>query len=190
MNRYFALIFSVFLVTSQPALALTMEGAEIPDSFTPENGDQTLLLNGAGIRKKFFMDIYIGALYLPAKTPDSSAILSDNGPASVLMHFLYSEVGKDKITDGWNDGLKANLDAAAMQAIAADLERFNALFRTVHKGERIRIDYVPGTGTAVRINDELRGTVAGNAFYRALLKVWLGDKPVSKSLKKAMLGTD
>ena len=47
-----------------------------------------------------------------------------------------------------------------------------------------------GTGTAVRINDELRGTVAGNAFYRALLKVWLGDKPVSKPLKKAMLGSD
>jgi hypothetical protein len=190
MNRYIALIFPVFLITSLPALAVTIEDTGIPDSITLENGGHNLLLNGAGIRKKFFMDIYIGALYLPARTSDSHAILNDSGPASVLMHFLYHEVGKDKITDGWNDGLKANLDPAAMQAIAADLERFNALFRTVHEGERIRIDYIPGTGTEVRINDELRGTVAGSDFYRALLNVWLGDRPVSKSLKKAMLGRD
>ncbi len=190
MNKYAALVFSAFLMTCQPALAVTIEGIEIPDTFTQANGGRALLLNGAGIRKKFFMDIYIGALYLPAQTPDSSAILSDSGAASVLMHFLYSEVSKKKIVGGWNDGLKANLDPDAMQSLAADLERFNALFRTVHKGETIRIDYTPGTGTEVRINGELRGAVAGNDFYRALLKVWLGPKPVSKALKKAMLGTD
>jgi hypothetical protein len=190
MNKYSVLVFSAFLMVGQPALAVPVEGVEIPDTITQAGGEQTLLLNGVGIRKKFFMDIYIGALYLPAKTSDSSAILGGSGPASVLMHFLYSEVSKKKITDGWNDGLKANLDPGAMQSLAADLERFNSLFRTVRKGEAIRIDYSPGTGTEVRINDELRGTVAGNDFYRALLKVWLGPRPVSKSLKKAMLGTD
>lgn len=190
MNKYAALLFSVLLIACQPVFAVTIEGAEIPDTLTLADGGQALLLNGAGIRKKLFMDIYIGALYLPAKTADSSAILGDSGPASVLMHFLYSEVSKEKIIDGWKDGLKANLDPAVMQSLAPDLERFNALFRTVQKGEVIRIDYLPGSGTEVRINDELRGSVAGNEFYRALLKVWLGSSPVSKSLKNAMLGID
>jgi hypothetical protein len=40
----------------------------------------------------------------------------------------------------------------------------------------------------VRINAELQGTVPGNDFFRALLKIWLGDRPVSKSLKQGMLG--
>ncbi len=190
MNKYAVLVFSAFLAALQSAHAVTIEGIEIPDTITQADGGQQLLLNGAGIRKKFFMDIYIGALYLPAKTTDSNAILGDSGPASVLMHFLYSEVSKEKIIDGWKDGLKANIDPDTMHSLAQDLERFNALFRTVREGEVIRIDYQPGTGTEVRINGELQGAVAGNDFYRALLKVWLGPKPVSKALKNAMLGTD
>jgi hypothetical protein len=184
------LLFSALLFAGQAARAASIEGVDIPDTLSTAPGGQPLLLNGAGIRKKFFMDIYIGALYLPQKSPDSSAILADSGPASVLMHFLYGEVSKEKIIAGWNDGLQANLDADSMQLLAADLERFNALFRTVREGETIRIDYLPGTGTSVRINGELQGTIAGNDFYRALLKVWLGDKPVSKALKNAMLGID
>jgi hypothetical protein len=35
---------------------------------------------------------------------------------------------------------------------------------------------------------EVLGTVQGEDFYRALLKVWLGDKPADKGLKKAWLG--
>ena len=190
MNKYVALVFSALLIACQPVFAVTIEEVEIPDTITLAGNGQPLSLNGAGVRKKYFMDIYIGALYLPARTPDSSAILSDSGPASVLMHFLYSEVSKEKIIDGWNDGLKENLDPAVLQSMTPDLERFNALFRTVHEGDAIRIDYIPGTGTEVRINDELRGAVAGNDFFRALLKVWLGPKPISKALKKAMLGTD
>jgi hypothetical protein len=28
----------------------------------------------------------------------------------------------------------------------------------------------------------------GEAFYRALLRIWLGEKPVQDDLKKALLG--
>jgi hypothetical protein len=30
--------------------------------------------------------------------------------------------------------------------------------------------------------------IAGQDFYRALLRVWLGDKPVQDDLKKSLLG--
>ncbi len=190
MNRLVVVLFCAGLVICQPLSAVTIEGVEIPDTYTRPDGGAALVLNGAGIRKKFFVNVYIGALYLPQATADSSSILNDTGPASVLMHFLHSEVSKDKITAGWNDGLQANLEPAELQALAGDLEKFNALFRSVREGETIRIDYLPGTGTQVRINEALQGSVAGNAFYRALLKVWLGAKPVSKALKQAMLGDD
>ena len=171
-----------------PAIAKNIGDVEIPDTLTLPNSDHALTLNGAGIREKFFMDIYVGALYLPAGTTDSKAILADSGAASVLMHFVYKEVGKDKIVDGWNDGLRENLSSEEFQALSGKLEKFNALFRTVRKGDTIRIDYNPAIGTEVRINDEWRGSVEGNDFFRALLKIWLGEHPVSKSLKKEMLG--
>lgn len=187
-SAFFALLG--LLLVSLPATARKIEGIDIPDTLASGDGDTALALNGAGIRKKLFIDIYIGALYLPSPTSDVTAILEGTGPASVLMHFLYSEVSRKKITDGWTDGLQANLAAEEMASIRPRLENFNRLFRTVHKGDVIRIDYRPGGGTEVRINDEWRGSVAGNDFFRALLRVWLGNRPVSKPLRQGMLGLD
>jgi len=168
--------------------AMDIEGVEIPDTLSLPNSDTTLLLNGAGIRKKFFMDIYIGALYLESQTSEAKTILNDTGAASVMMHFLYSEVSKEKITDGWTEGLEKNTSHTKMETLEERLTVFNKLFQTVRKGDVIRIDYLPDSGTQVRINGEWRGTVAGNDFFRALLSVWIGEKPVTKSLRENMLG--
>ncbi len=177
------LALSSFTVT-----AMEIEGVEIPDTLTLPNTDTTLILNGAGVREKFFLDIYIGALYLESRSSDVKAILNDTGAASVMMHFLYSEVSKDKITDGWADGLKKNTSQTKMKTLEENLTAFNKLFRTVRKGDVIRIDYLPDSGTQVRINGEWRGTIEGNDFFRSLLSIWIGEKPVTRSLRKSMLG--
>ena len=140
------LLLTGLLLTNLPAAAVSIEGVVIPGTLALPGSDQELVLNGAGIRKKFFMDIYIGALYLPARTSDATAILSDAGAASVTMHFLYKEVDRDKITDGWNDGLGENVSREEFRTLAKRLEKFNALFRTVRRGDVIRIDYNPVTG--------------------------------------------
>jgi hypothetical protein len=181
---------SSLILASFQAKSLTIDGIEVPDSLTLANDGPSLVLNGAGIREKLFLDIYLGALYLPEKSSDPQAILSGSGPACVMMHFLYKQVGKEKITDAWEDGLAANHTTAEMLALEPQLEKFNALFRTMHKGEVIRICYLPGTGTEVRINGERRGNVEGETFFHALLAIWLGAHPVSSGLKQGMLGLD
>jgi hypothetical protein len=43
----------------------------------------------------------------------------------------------------------------------------------------------------VVVNDALRGKpIPDEGFYRALLKVWLGEKPVDADLKKGLLGQE
>ena len=52
----------------------------------------------------------------------------------------------------------------------------------------INLDWT-GAETRVLIQDQPVGQpIAGQDFYRALLRVWLGDKPVQDDLKKALLG--
>jgi len=170
---FLGLTLSGFSVT-----AMEIEGVDIPDTLSLPDSDKTLVLNG----------IYIGALYLESKTNDVNTIMNDTGAASVLMHFLYSEVTKDKLTDGWTDGFENNLSRTSMQAIEERVTMFNKLFQTVHEGDVIRLDYLPNSGTQVRINGELRGTVEGNDFFRALLAIWLGERPVTKALRKDMRG--
>jgi len=190
MRTSILFLLSGLTLASFPAASVTIDDIEIPDTLTVADEGPALVLNGAGIREKLFLDIYIGALYLPAKSSDAQAILSAPGPACVAMHFLYKQVSKEKITDAWEDGLAANKTTTEMQAIQPQLEKFNALFRTMHKGEVIRICYLPGAGTEVRINGERRGKVEGETFFHALLAIWLGTHPVSNDLKQGMLGID
>lgn len=186
-SLFFALCM---IITSQQVAGMETGGVTIPDMISLHDNDNVLVLNGAGIRKKFFMDIYAGALYLPAQKTDAAAIISDNGPAAVDMHIIHSKISKEKITGGWEDGLKANLDPGRLDALRPRLDRFNALFTEVREGDIIRIAHLPASGTEVRINNEQRGTIEGNDFFRALLEIWLGSSPVSKSLKAEMLGLD
>ena len=57
----------------------------------------------------------------------------------------------------------------------------------VKEREVVTLDFVDG-GTKVAVNGAAKGTIPGEAFNQALLRIWLGDAPVQADLKKAMLG--
>ena len=170
--------------------ALTVAGVSVTDRVTLGTAGPELVLNGAGIRKKLFIKVYVGALYLPEKTTDPAKILAAVGAKRVTMHFLYREVSRKKIVDAWSEGFSRNLSAGEFKAVESRLLRFNDLFRTMVRGDVITLDYLPSAGTEVRINGKHMGTIEGADFYRALLGVWLGENPADDGLKKAMLATD
>jgi hypothetical protein len=180
----FALV--ALLSFSTVVVAREVAGVNVPDRITLDG--MPLVLNGAGIRTKFFVKVYVGALYLPAPQKDAAAVLAHNGAGAVRMHFLHGSVGRDKIVGGWNDGFAANLTDAERAALAERLARFNQIFPDMKRGEVVRLEFLPNVGTRVYLNDELRGTIEGADFFRALLKVWLGDRPADADLKQAMLG--
>jgi hypothetical protein len=104
------------------------------------------------------------------------------------MDILYSKVEREKLIDAWNDGFSANLTAEALNVLRDRIDQFNAMFDTLVEGDSVKIDYLPDRGTSVSINGVNKGNISGFDFQQALLKIWLGDKPVTDSLKKAMLG--
>ena len=186
------LISLVLLATLSFAFGVQAQevaGVDVPDSAMLGAAKEKVTLNGAGIRKKYsVIKVYVGALYLPTQTTDVSKALSMPGAKRVLMHFLYKKVGVDKLNSGWEDGFRANLKPVEYNSLQARLKKFKGLFPDMHKGDRILLDYVPGTGTEVRINGQLAGSIEGEDFFRALLLVWLGDVPADKGLKQGMLG--
>lgn len=186
MKRLLAALCMTFSVFT--CHAFEMAGVELEDKVAIEGVESALLLNGAGIRKKLFFKVYLGSLYLPELQSDAQKIINGDGPVRVQMDMLYSKVEKEKLIDAWNDGFTANLSSDELNALNEPIQRFNEMFDTLVKGDRIEIDYIPGKGTRVTINSKQKGTVAGAGFRKALLKIWLGDEPVTDSLKKAMLG--
>jgi hypothetical protein len=67
--------------------------------------------------------------------------------------------------------------------------RFLALFFAVFSafGAEVAGVTLPDTDQQLVLNGAGL-PILGEDFYRALLKIWLGDKPVQADLKKALLG--
>lgn len=182
-----AIAFVTLLGTLTPAAARDVGGVQVPDRLPVAGAEQPLVLNGAGYRKKFFVDVYVGALYLAAPATQASRVLDAAG-ARVMRLAFVREVEAGKLVGAWNDGFTANHSGAELPALRARLDRFNGLMRDVRRGDVLRLDLLPGGATQVRFNDELRGSVDGADFQRALLKVWLGAEPADAGLKQALLG--
>lgn len=169
-----------------PVQAKEIAGVMIQEVVITDAGVQ-LQLNGAGIRSKFFFDIYIAELYMEQPSKSAEDIIAADGGRRMVMHFLYKEVPKEKLVEGWDEGFAGNNDAGALQALQPRIDAFNAMFRSVKEGERIILDYTPEKGTVVTIGEEQKGVVKGKDFNDALLRIWLGEKPVNKKLKEKLL---
>lgn len=180
------LLWALAALLPAVAWAAEVEGVAIAEK--AEVGGAELVLNGAGVREKFFFDIYVGALYLPRRTQDAEAAIAMGGPKRVSMHFLYGELSGEKLADAWSEGFEKNQSRQSMAALRDRLQLFNRMFSTVHRGDIVVLDYIPGEGTRVSVRGEEQGIVAGEDFSHALLAVWLGGKPADKGLKKALLG--
>lgn len=177
------LLCFTFLFFGTPATGLEITGTTIPESINKD-----LQLNGAGIRSKFFFKIYVAELYLEHPSADAGEVLDTPGKKRITMHILYDKVEKEKLIDGWNEGFTKNLSPEQLQTLHTKIQQFNELFIDVHKGEKIILDFTPGQGTLVSIAGENKGIIEGADFNRALLSIWLGNKPVADDLRDSLLG--
>jgi len=184
------LALAILLAFAFVAEAASVGDVSIPDSAVISKDLTQLTLNGAGLRKKFIIKVYAGALYLSAKSTDPAAISDMGGPKRVLMHFIYDGVSGEKLIEAWRDGFKNNLSPALHDQMKPRIEKFCSLFtQEMKRGDEILLDLLPGTGTMVYVKGKLAGTVEGDDFYnRALLMVWLGPEPPDKGIKEGMLG--
>lgn len=178
------------MILATASEAREVAGVTLEERITAANG-QTLLLNGAGIREKLWIDVYVGSLYLPSSSQDIAAIYANQGPYRIQLDIVYKKVSRDNLISAWDDGFKNNQDAETLEVLQQDLQRLYGLFdRDAVSGDQFVFDYLPGDGVTIRINDQAVGLIKGEIFKDALLDIWLGNSPADKDLKKAMIGLD
>ena len=180
-----ALAVLVLSLIYSNVFSMEVAGIQIPDA------DQQLVLNGAGLRKVVFFRVYAIGLYLPEKKASPADAIGTTGAKRVLIHMLR-DADADDFSEALTDGMKANSSAAEMKALDARLAQLQAIIaeiRTAKTGMRITLDWVPGAGTQVSVDGKATAApIQGEDFYRALLRIWLGDHPVQADLKRALLG--
>jgi hypothetical protein len=171
---------------AQPA---ELEGVKLAP--TVQVGAAALQLNGAGVRTRAIFSVYVAALYVPQKTADAAALLAQKGPRRMTLTMLRT-VDADTFAEALNDGLRKNHSEAQITGFKAQIEALNASLKAAgeaKKGDVIQIEFAPETGTRVTVNGQVKGSaIPGEDFYTAVLRIWLGDKPVDGNLKKGLLG--
>jgi chalcone isomerase-like protein len=178
----------VLLLFSFPAWPAEVAGVKLDEHASVASTD--LVLNGAGLRKRAFFQVYAMGLYLPQKATDAAVVLMQPGAKRVAMHMLR-DVSAEQFSDALADGIRANHSAAEATALLPRLMQLVAVMAEVKeakKGMLIALDWT-GVGTQVLIDGSPHGRpIPGEDFYRALLRIWLGDTPVQDDLKKSLLG--
>jgi hypothetical protein len=179
----------VMLLGAMPLRAAEVAGVKIEERASVGNAE--LVLNGAGLRKRAFFQVYAIALYLAEKRPAAAEAVALAGPKRIAIHMLR-DVDAATFTEALIDGMRANHDDAAMKALEPRIAQLGAIMdelKEAKKGMAIVLDLQPATGTVVSVDGKPRGKpIAGDDFSRALLRIWLGDKPVQDDLKRALLG--
>jgi len=183
-NFFAAMIIAVMAFCA--ADAKVVKNVNIPDSF--KAGGTALVLNGTGMRTKFGMNIYIGALYLKAKSADAVRICGADEPMSVRLHIVSGLVTPERMAENTRDGFKKS-SGGNMGLYKAGMEKFINTFKDgIKVGDFYDLVYMPGKGTQVYKNGAPRSLVEGLAFKKVLYGIWIGGNSIQADLSRGMLG--
>lgn len=187
MKNLFFVFFVLFGLST--AHALEVAGVRFDDQM--RLGQSDVIVNGAGMRKMAIFKIYAMALYLPEKQGDAGAVLSGKGAKRVSISLLR-DVTAQQFVDGLQEGIADNHSEAEMATLRDRIKVFSNAMLAIGEaktGTRVFIDWFPDSGTRLTVNGQVVGTdIAGEDFFRAILKIWLGSKPIQGDLKQALLG--
>lgn len=184
MHRLAAAV-ALALAVPSTAHARKVGGVEFPDTISV--GGTELKLNGAGVRKKLFISVYAGGLYVAEPSRDGAAVIAADAPKRVRMVFLR-DVDKGKIMDTYREGFENNSAGPALPDLLAKLERIRPAIPDMRRGGEMFVTYVPGQGTTVAAAGGGSVTIEGKEFGDAMFRNWLGPKPADADLAKAFLG--
>jgi len=164
-------------------------GVAIDNSITLQN--QTLQLNGAGVRYKTIFKVYTAALYVGKRVSTPEAVMAAPGPKRMALTMLR-DIDASELGRLFTKGVEANVPVGEITKMIPHLVRMGQIFsaqKHLKAGDTLLIDWIPGLGTVITS----KGTVQGEPFkdlefFNGMLRIWLGNSLADPALKDALLG--
>lgn len=184
MKTTFFIIVALFVATTSFAQT-EIAGVQLPNTY--EIGETQLSLNGAGVREKFWMDMYAGGLYTAKEMNDAEKVMNADAPMVIKLHIVSGLISSDKMSSAVEDGFE-NSTEGNMKAFRVKIDKFKSFFsEEITKNDVFDITYIPARGVVVFKNKKELGTIEGLDFKKVLFGIWFCDKPADKDLMKGML---
>ncbi|BEP63701.1 chalcone isomerase family protein [Variovorax sp. V213] len=187
-SRLAALAFAS-AVLGVSAAQVDVAGVKLND--TLDLRGSTLQLNGAGVRYKAVFKVYTAGFYVGKKVSTPEEALAAPGPKRVAITMLR-DIEANELGKLFTKGVEENSPKSEMVNLIPGLLRMGQMFadqKQLKAGDTFTIDWLPGTGTVITVRGVPQpDPIKEQAFFNALLRIWLGPVPADWKLKDALLG--
>jgi hypothetical protein len=180
-------VLIVFAIVSSSE-AMEIGGVDTPD--TLKAGEDTLLLNGAGIRTKLMMNMYVAGLYLLKKNHDAEKIIAADEPMAIRIQIVSKLISSSKMVSATEEGFETSTGGNTAP-IQEKIDSFIKVFKTgIQRNDVYDLVYIPGKGVEASKNGSLVSTIPGIDFKQAMFGIWICKNPSHNcpALKDGMLG--
>lgn len=186
MRQFFSLFLIVLICTSSD---VTISDVKFTEKYAFKGSK--FVLNGAGVREKYYIDLYVLGLYVQKKTTDVDKILNANETQLFRLVCVSSLITDEKFNEAMVNAFYDATDGHPEQ-YATEIERLKKAFSGEwNENDEFTIYYTAKNGLELYKNNVLKDTInSGIKFKSTVMKIWLGPESVSESLKNQLLGVD
>jgi hypothetical protein len=180
------LILAGVVLAALFVMGMTVEGNNYPSTLSIEGKDLKLI--GAGLREKWFFDVYSMGAYSETGSCDTEAIIQ-NDEVKYLRLDMLRDVSAEKMSNTIGESFEEHMPKNASAELKAQHKTFMGYFKDECKKKTvIEFTYVPGTGTHLKQNGKEMGPVlAGADFARVLWDIYFGEDTCCSGLKDDIL---
>ena len=144
-----------------------------------------LALKNQAVLVYLWADVYAAALYAPADISAKQAW--DQQKAMRLALYYFRDIDRNDVIKAATTTLERQQSAATLARLKSELDQLHASFRNIRSGDRYALDFRPGRGLNLEINEQVVFSSRDEELAKAYLGIWLAPKGLSDSLRKSLL---
>ncbi|WP_096086415.1 TonB family protein [Agaribacterium haliotis] len=144
-------------------------------------------MNGIAIHSELGRESFIGALYATNLTKDGRTLLTAQEEKEIQVRVLADRLSSRRFKRMWIEGMAINANASELERQSQNMAKFSNMLKvTLARGDIFSMKRSLDDVT-VSINGSQLGHINDPAFFDLLLRVWIGQVPLSSSFRNDLL---
>lgn len=165
-------------------------GVSLPNQMILENTKEKVILNGYAVFNRWGKQVYVGALYTNVIEKRAEMLLLNDNPMAMVFFFVEDDITHQMLMESFTESIMINNDDLENKRVDMKrlLELKENLIDNLNAGDVLAFQYSPQYGVTMLVNGKIRHhwPYAKN-FFNMLLRMWIGQYPVSRNFKRAIL---
>jgi hypothetical protein len=188
-NLTLAALVALGAVASAQTVGVPRSGVQFPVKVTAGVAGKpvTLVLTGAALRQKLFVNVYAVGSYLQegVKVRSAEELAAVEAPKRLHLVMERTVDGQD-LAGAFRAAIRMNYPEPAF---AREVDTLSQFLRStaLQKGDHIHLTHVPGVGLQCSLAGKADFLIKNPRFSRAVWDIYLGKKNLGEEIKKGLV---